>query len=128
MFVYMIVFGALGIISKKAVTDLDWPTALTYVWGTAFVCNSIFVFQYAKIGFSLTHAWAILGGILASVGTILFYRALALAPAHKVIPSASLKDIFVVILAIVILREKMSVTTIIGVCMGLGGLVLIYWK
>lgn len=84
MVCYIIIFGLFGVLQKISSNNLSWQTHLTFVWGSAFIFNSIFVFRNANFQWNKFIILSIILGFLASIGTICNYKALKLSVLSEV--------------------------------------------
>jgi uncharacterized membrane protein len=122
---YIIVTGLWGFFAKFSSGILNWQTNMSYVWFTAFVINISYIFNNIKWGFTKAHWFAIVGGIFAAIGTIIFYKALSLAPASKVIPISSTYIVLTVLLCILFLKEPLTWKLILGIIFGISSIILL---
>jgi transporter family protein len=63
--------------------------------------------------------WALLGGALGVLGTIILYILLRAAPLSKVIPLSGLYPLVTVVLGFVFLREDISPQRVVGIALAL---------
>ncbi|QLY26946.1 EamA family transporter [Bdellovibrio sp. KM01] len=74
-----------------------------------------------------TYVFLILSGIATGLSWLCYYRALQLGPASKVAPIDKLSVVFVIILALIFLGEKLTLKTAVGAGMiAIGSLVLAF--
>lgn len=72
-----------------------------------------------------TYLFLVLSGIATGLSWLCYYRALQLGPASKVAPVDKLSVVFVIVLALVFLGEKLTLKTAVGAGMiAIGSLVL----
>jgi transporter family protein len=116
MFVYIITFGLWGFLIKFVSKELDWKTTMTYVWCTIFIILFFLYFRKESLAFSKNHMLAILAGVLATIGTVVFYKSVSLAPASIIMPLSGLQIVLTVVLAIVFLNEALTLKIFFGIC------------
>ncbi len=128
-------FAALtAILAKIGIKDIDSNLAtavrtiviLLFAWGIVFFQGTFK--QLSSISrFSLV--FLILSGIATGLSWIFYFRALQLGNASQVAPIDRLSLVLTIILAIVLLKEKASVSVIVGsIVMTIGALVISFGK
>lgn len=123
-FAYVLLIGALGVVSKLALGSLGWPTLIFWTTlGYAAITVVLLVLGEVEIAGPGT-GWAIATAALAIGGLIALYIALASGDASKVAPIAAAYPIVTVLLAAVALSETVSplryagaLVVVIGVAM-----------
>lgn len=125
LILYIFLTGAWGFFAKLSGSILDWKTTMTYIWVPAFFVNAIFVFKDAKPGFTKYHIFAALGGIVASIGTIIFYKLLSINNATKLIPLSGLYVLVTTILCIIFAGEQVNIKNIIGIICAVVAVILL---
>lgn len=123
--VYVLTSGVWGFILKIASTRLDWKTMIFYAWMTVFILYTIFVFKDIKFGWSKFHFLSILAGVLGTIGTVGFYKAISLAPASIVIPFSAQYVLITVLLCVLFLKEPLSLRIIAGIACSIAAIVLL---
>lgn len=122
---YIIAFGLWGFLLKVVIGKIGWKTTLFYVWIALSLINFIFVLRYVDFGITRFHLLAFLAGIIASVGTIAFYKALSLAPASLIIPLSAQYILVTTFLCILLLKEPISLRLILGIIFSIIAIVLL---
>lgn len=124
-------FAALtAILAKVGIKDVNSNLAtairtvviLFFAWGIVLFQGT--AGQLSQISrFSLT--FLILSGITTGLSWLFYFRALQLGNASQVAPIDKLSLIITIILAVVLLREKLSPTVIVGgIMMGVGAVII----
>jgi len=123
-FAYVLLIGALGVVSKLALGSLGWQTLIFWTTiGYAGITAVLLARGEVEIGGSGT-GWAVATAALAIGGLIALYVALASGDASKVAPIAAAYPIVTVLLAALMLSETVSplryagaIVVVIGVAM-----------
>jgi len=106
---YILLLGGLGVTTKLALRDVTWQdviawTAVVY----ALITVTMLVSGQAKLGFGPGTFWAIVSAVLASTALIAFYIALGKGEASRVVPFTSAYPVVTLILAALVLSEKIT--------------------
>ncbi len=106
---YILLLGGLGVTTKLALRDVTWQdviawTAVVY----ALITVVMLVSGQATIGFGPGTFWAIVSAVLASTALIAFYIALGKGDASRVVPFTSAYPVVTLILAALVLSEKIT--------------------
>lgn len=121
----VVTFGAWGFLAKLAGAHLSWH-ALSFV---IVMTNAVVMGAVTVTGLRepLTRwtAVAVLAGLLAAVGSLAMYRALSLAPASRVVPVTALYVLVTVLLSVLFLGERLSLTHWAGVALALVSIALL---
>ncbi|MEY3898219.1 MAG: hypothetical protein RLZZ214_3740 [Verrucomicrobiota bacterium] len=125
--------GLTAILAKVGVTGVnsDLATAirttviLGFAWSVAFVTSK----PALMLDFP-GKTWVFLGlsGVATGLSWLCYFRALQLGEASRVAPVDKLSVVFVILLAAVFLREKMTVQHWIGGTLIVSGAVVLAWK
>ncbi len=114
-------WGLWGFFSKVATLHLA-PQA-TYVIA---ILGHLAVVAYLWTGPGLAITWqpwglatALMAGLCMAFGLLCFFRALALGTATVVVPLTALYPLITVLLSVVLLREKVSPSQLLGVALAL---------
>lgn len=125
------VFAALtSILAKVGIKDVSSNL------GTAIRTVVIVIIAWAIVLLSGEHKglnsiskvsmiFLILSGIATGLSWLFYFKALQLGQASKVVPVDKLSLVLSIILAVVILREKLNLATIVGAALITGGTLLI---
>jgi len=129
------VFAALtSILAKIGIKEVDsnLATAVRTVVIVIFAWGIVLAQGTAKQLGTLsrtTMLFLVLSGVATGLSWLFYFRALQLGPASKVVPVDKLSLVLAVVLAVVVLRERLTVATAIGTgLITLGVLVMAIWK
>lgn len=124
-------FAALtSILAKIGIKDVDSNLAtairtvviLIFAWGLVlFQGTSSQITHISRISL----LFLVLSGLATGLSWLFYFRALQIGEASKVVPIDKLSLVLTIILAAVILREKLSLTTMLGSLLMTAGAVLI---
>ena len=124
-------FAALtAILAKIGVKNVDSNLAtavrtiviLVFAWGIVFYQGT--AKQLGNLS-QFSVLFLILSGIATGLSWLFYFRALQLGNASQVAPIDKLSIVLTLILSILILKEKASVSVIFGILMMVGGAVLV---
>ena len=112
--------GVVAILAKIGVKDINsnLATAIRVVVIFLFAWGIVFYQGAQKEIFSIsktTLVFLILSGIATGVSWLFYFRALQLGPASKVAPIDRLSLVFTILMAAAILKEHVSIKSLIGV-------------
>jgi transporter family protein len=125
VYVYMITAGLWGFFLKVVLRDLDWKTALFYVFMTIFLIYCVFLFRKIRFGFSGSHLLALVTGCIAVISTITFYKLLSIKPASVIVPLSSQYVVITVVLSILFLGETLSPKILLGIFLSIISIILL---
>lgn len=123
---FVVTLGAVGVTSKLALRTLRWQDLI--LWTTVvYLGVSIFVLltKQGSFGSGRDVWWALFTAVLAITSLICLYLALGKAPASKVVPVSAAYPAFTLLLAALVLSEKISLPQVGGLLLVIGGVVLI---
>ncbi len=106
---YILLLGGLGVTTKLALRDVSWQDVI--VWTAvvyAVIAVTMLVAGQATIGFGPGTFWAIVSAVLASTALIALYIALGKGDAGRVVPFTSAYPIVTLMLAAIVLSEKIT--------------------
>ncbi len=109
-------WGAWGFLAKLASKGLCWE-ALTFMsWvGVAFVMIPFALFEKPNVSLGMPLYLALISGAASGVATIFFYLALSRGEASIVVPLTAMYPAVTVVLSLLFLNEKLTLTQTIGV-------------
>lgn len=125
---YMLGVGALGVTTKLALRDLNWAgimvcTAAVYaIAAVALIGARLPAFAP---GWSLV--FGALTGVIAAGSLILFFVALSLGPANRVVPVTAAYPIVTVVLAALVLGEPFALKSVFGAAIVAVGVIVVMW-
>jgi len=122
--------AATAILAKIGIKDINSNLAtairtvviLLFAWGIVFAQGT-----YKQLGAisQFTLLFLVLSGIATGLSWLFYFRALQLGNASQVAPIDKLSLVFTIILAILFLKEKMSLQVILGATLMTAGSILI---
>jgi transporter family protein len=125
----IVAWGAWGIVSKIVSDRIDANTNQVYFsLGLLPLMLAVHRSPRFRAGERRTNgaAWAFLTGILGGTGNIAFFHALVIGgQASMVVPATALYPLVTVILAALVLREKMRTTQQLGLALALAAIYLL---
>jgi len=114
----VILWGFWGIVVKHALSLMDWRVFISIsLLGYALPLIVIWTAmrpQSASIG-PETAAWAVGAGLISQIALIMLYKALGVGPVSLVVPITALYPALTVLLAILILKESLGASQMVGV-------------
>ena len=114
----IVLWGFWGVVVKHTLSLIDWRLLLTvslagYILPLALVWTTLrpgsIAFSWGALG------WAVLAGLLTQGAIIMFYRALETGRASLVVPITAIYPALTVLLAVLILKESLRPTQVLGV-------------
>ena len=126
----LLFWGLWGFVLKLAYSNLSWTE--TYFLSTlaSFTVVLIVVSYYRAIPMSLNtySVTALVAGVFGGAGYIFFVKALEHGKASVVIPLTALYPAVTAIIALIILREKISLYQGIGIVLAIAAAILLSTK
>lgn len=123
---YVLALGVLGVTSKLALETLNWQQLLPWTlvaYGAAVAV--LMALGQADWRLHPGTGWALASGALAVSSLILFFVALGLGDASKVVPVTAAYPAATVVLSALVLGESISPARIAGVLMVIVGVVVL---
>jgi bacterial/archaeal transporter family protein len=124
--VYIFAAGGLGVLSKVALRHIRWPELVMWS-GIGYVILGLFL-----LGIGQTQVEFVTGSVWAGVGTVviitslfMFFVALSSGEVGKVVPITAAYPVVTLILAAIFLSEGITVAKAVGVCIVVGGVVVL---
>lgn len=111
-------------VNSNLATAIRTVVVLIMAWGIVFITGS--QNQVADIG-PKSWVFLILSGIATGLSWLFYYKALQIGEASKVIPIDKFSVVISMVLAFVILRETVTVKTIIGGLLITAGTFVLIW-
>ncbi|MGQ9660939.1 MAG: EamA family transporter [Kiritimatiellia bacterium] len=122
-------WGIWGFLSKLASRSLPAPAVLFVgTLGGLLTVVAFVLWDRDSLRIALLHKdtmYAMLGGIVGTVGGLLFYVALGKGEASRVVPMSAVYPLVTVLLGCVFLREPLSLKKIIGIACATAGVYLV---
>ena len=126
----LVFWGLWGFVLKLAYSNLSWTE--TYFLSTlaSFTVMLLVVSYYRAIPMSLNtySVTALVAGVFGGAGYIFFVKALEHGKASVVIPLTALYPAVTAIIALIILREKISLYQGIGIVLAIAAAILLSTK
>lgn len=125
--------GLTAILAKVGVADVDSNLAtavrtsvvLFFVWAITFTTTKpVMILSFS----GRTWLFLTLSGIATGTSWLCYFRALQLGDASRVVPLDKLSVVFVIILATVFLKEKMTLQHLLGGLLIASGSIVLAWK
>lgn len=109
-------------INSNLATAIRTSVVLAFAWIVVALTGSTATLTLIP---KRTWLFLVLSGMATGLSWLCYFRALQLGPASKVAPIDKLSLVFVVIGSAVFLREEVSASTIVGVLMSIGGVIVL---
>jgi len=118
--------GFWGAFSGLPTTEYGYPAELVYaIWAVVMLVPAVVVLRQGGFDRRLSSAaYGLAIGLTGAGGQLLLLRALSLGPAYLIFPVVALSPAVTVLLAVVLLRERMRPLAATGVVMTLAAAVL----
>lgn len=110
-------------VNSNLATAIRTFVVLGMSWGMVFLTNAHT--GILEIG---RRSWVflILSGLATGASWLCYYKALQLAPAYKVVPIDKLSVVITLVLAAILLREQVTLKSVIGcILIGIGSLMMV---
>jgi transporter family protein len=123
---YVVMVGLLGVTTKLALEDLRWPelvlwTAISY----AVIAAGLIAAGRSSLDRNRGAAFAALSGSLAACALIMLFLALDAGEVSRVVPITSAYPVVTLVLAAVILRERITATRVGATVLVVAGVVML---
>lgn len=123
---YVFALGALGVTSKLALETLSWRQLLPWTLvAYGVVVGAMLLFGQTDFRWHSGTAWAVATAALAVGSLILFFVALGLGDASRVVPVSAAYPAVTVALSALFLGENITPIRIVGMLLVIGGVVLL---
>jgi bacterial/archaeal transporter family protein len=120
-----VLFGVVTIMQKKT-SGIDSVTFTMISLGASFLAVFIYWIFSPNKSISMNGVnYSILAGIISGFAFLFFIIALRMCKVSTVVIINSFNAVIAVLLAVVLLRERLTVTQILGVVMGISGVILV---
>ena len=122
----LVLWGLWGFFAKIVLNSVNWRSLFVFsTVGSIFLTAIFIVFARPSFAFNMQTCSAMLVGMLGVGASMTFYYALEQGKVSIVVPLTAMYPLVTVILAAVILREKLSPTQGIGVILAIVAVLLI---
>lgn len=116
--------GVAGVDSNLA-TAVRTTVVLVFAWGIVGIAGK----PAAVLDFSGKTWWfLVLSGVATAASWLCYFRALQLGDASRVAPVDKLSVVFVILLAAVFLKEKLTLQHLVGGLLIVGGAIVLAWQ
>lgn len=121
-----VLFGFTTIMQKKT-SGIDSVTFSMISLGASFLSVFIYWLFFSPVKtYNLSGLnYSLLAGLLSGFAFLFFIIALRMCKVSTVVIINSFSAAIAVVLSVVLLREQLTITQIVGICMGMGGVVLV---
>lgn len=121
------IFAKLGVrnIDSDLATAIRTTVVLGLTWGIVAVSDKMQPFR--TIG-AQTWTFLILSGVATGLSWLFYFKALQLGDASKVAPLDKLSVVFTIILAVIILKETLTLKVVLGALLITAGAIVLMWK
>lgn len=121
---FVLLEGALGVTTKLALRSINWRqlllwTAIAY----ATLAAILVTITGERVAFGAGAGWAVVSGIFASGGLLIFFLALERGEASKVVPVTAAYPLVTALLAALVLSEEISPLRGLGTILVVAGIV-----
>lgn len=121
------IFAKLGVkdIDSDIATAIRTAIVLALTWSIVLVSGKIQAIMSIGSG---TWIFLILSGIATGLSWLFYFKALQTGDVSKVAPLDKLSVVFTIILAMIILKEPLTLKVAIGAALITGGAIVLIWK
>jgi len=123
---YMVMIGTLGVTTKLALRHLTWQQLIIWT-ATVYAVIAIVMLAggMASVRVGAGTPMAVLSGMLAAGGLIVFFLALHHGAASKVVPITSAYPLVTLVLAAIVLAEHVTALRVFASGLVVGGVILL---
>jgi transporter family protein len=122
----LILWGLWGFLAKIVLNSVNWKSVFLFsTLGSILFTAIFFVLAKPSLVFNLQTCSAMLVGVMGVSASMAFYYALESGKVSIVVPLTAMYPLVTVILAAVVLREKLSPTQGVGVLLAIVAVLLI---
>ena len=118
--------GALGITTKLALRDIPWSQLFLWTAGAyAVIAVGLIAFAGTTLTLEPRVAWAVVAGLCAVGGLVLFFVALDRGAASQVVPVTAGYPLAGVLFAALLLGERLTLQRLGGTVLVVAGIVIL---
>jgi len=122
----LILWGLWGFFAKIVLDSMNWKSLFVFSTVASIILTAIFiVFAKPSLALNAQSCFAMLVGAMGIGASLTFYYALEQGKVSVVVPLTAMYPIVTVILAMVVLREKLSPVQGVGVILAIVAVLLI---
>lgn len=123
---YLLMIGALGVTIKLATRHLSWQEMIVWTAIVYAVIAAIMVITgWAPLRVGPGTLMAVVSGMLAAGGLIVFFIALRHGAASRVVPVTAAYPIVTLVLSVIVLTERVTALRALASALVVGGVVLL---
>lgn len=121
------IFAKLGVrnIDSDLATAIRTSVILALTWGIVWAGGKL---QPIRTIGTNTWIFLILSGLATGLSWLFYFKALQLGEASKVAPLDKLSVVFTIILAVIILKEPLTLRVVIGASLITAGAIVLMWR
>lgn len=121
------IFAKLGVrnIDSDLATAIRTSVILALTWGIVWAGGKL---QPLRTIGTNTWIFLILSGLATGLSWLFYFKALQLGEASKVAPLDKLSVVFTIILAVIILKEPLTLRVVIGASLITAGAIVLMWR
>lgn len=119
-------WGVWGALSALPATKYGYPDEMIYsIWALTMIIPAAFALRGQRFDRRpQAAAYGLLIGLTGAGGQLLLFQALTMGPAYLIFPIVSISPAITVVLAMILLRERISTLAVVGVVAALAAIVL----
>ncbi|ORA35307.1 DMT family transporter [Mycobacterium aquaticum] len=119
-------WGVWGAWSALPATKYGYPDEMIYsIWALTMIIPAVFALRGQRFDRRPRAAvYGLLIGITGAGGQLLLFQALTMGPAYLIFPIVSISPAITVVMAMVLLRERISALAVVGLLAALAAIVL----
>ncbi|MGW5351402.1 DMT family transporter [Streptomyces sp. NPDC004031] len=120
-------WGVWGAFSSEPNSRYDYPNEMIYViWAFTMLIPAYFAMRGNTFDRRpIAAVYGLIAGLTGAGGQLLLFRALADGPAYLIFPLVSLSPVITVLMAMALLRERITRLAVVGVVLALVAIVLL---
>ena len=119
-------WGVWGAFSALPATKYGYPDEMIYsIWALTMIIPAVFVLRGQRWDRSpAATIYGLLIGLTGAGGQLLLFQALTMGPAYLIFPIISISPVITVLMAMVLLRERLAPLAVVGLVLALAAIVL----
>ena len=119
-------WGVWGAFSALPATKYDYPDEMIYsIWALTMIIPAAFILRGQRWDRRpAATIYGLLIGLTGAGGQLILFQALTMGPAYLIFPIISISPAITVLMAMVLLRERLSPLAVVGLVMALAAIVL----
>lgn len=119
-------WGVWGAFSALPATKYGYPDEMIYaIWALTMIIPAVFVLRGQRWDRRpAATIYGLLIGLTGAGGQLLLFQALTMGPAYLIFPIISISPVITVVMAMVLLRERLAPLAVVGLVLALAAIVL----